>query len=270
MSKKEQQFVETVWEFYERHGRQRLPWRKTQNPYRILVSEIMLQQTQVDRVIPKYTEFLKTFPTVVALARAPLGDVLRAWQGLGYNRRAKMLHNAAQTVVHEYGGRFPKTYNELRTLSGVGSYTAGAVMAFAYQKPIAIIETNIRTVFIHHFFKDVTDVHDNEILKYVERTLPHERVHEWYAALMDYGTYLKKEYGNKNVQSTHYQKQSAFKGSDREIRGIILRTLAQGSQTVRSLQRDIPAEKERLIAQLRALIREGLVVKKASVYSLPS
>lgn len=157
----EKKFVKTVWEHYQRHGRRSLPWRRTKNPYYILVSEIMLQQTQVDRVIPKYTSFLKQF-TVKRLSEASLGDVLREWQGLGYNRRAKLLHQCAIQIGNEYKGKFPKTHAELMKLPGIGHYTAGAIMAFAYNSPVPIIETNIRTVFIHHFFHDATDISDEQ------------------------------------------------------------------------------------------------------------
>ena len=148
-------FKDTVWKYYREHGRSDLPWRKTTDPYRILVSEVMLQQTQVERVIPYYTRFLKKFPTVRALAKAPLSQVLIAWQGLGYNRRAKMLHEAAKEVVRGHGGLFPRTALELEKLPGVGPYTAHAVAAFAYNEDGICIETNIRTAVTHHFFPKV-------------------------------------------------------------------------------------------------------------------
>lgn len=273
MTRKEQKFVDTVWEYYERHGRRSLPWRKTKNPYRILVSEIMLQQTQVDRVLPKYAEFLKQFPTIKSLAEAPLGDVLRAWQGLGYNRRARMLHECAKTVCTERKGKFPRTHAELIKLPGVGHYTAGAVLAFVYNIPTPIIETNVRSVVIHHFFNDDTDVRDSEILKIVESTLDRERVREWYYALMDYGVYIKKEFGNPNSRSKHYAKQSTFKGSDRQIRGAIIRELTVREESRLSLHKKLPFEIDRIDAQLEKLEREGMVQKKkrnTKVYALPS
>lgn len=269
MNRREQQFVKTVWEYYERHGRRSLPWRLTTNPYRILVSEIMLQQTQVDRVIPKYRAFLKAFPTIKKLSVASLGEVLILWQGLGYNRRAKMLHACAQKVVHECRGRFPKTHSELMELPGVGHYTAGAVMAFAYNEAISIIETNIRTVFIHHFFKDAADISDQEIVRSVERTLDRKNPREWYYALMDYGAYLKKEFGNPNVQSKHYAKQSTFKGSDREIRGAIIRLLTTRSATRTELLKSLPFEDIRIDAQVEKLLQEQMLVCRAGKYSLP-
>ncbi len=189
MTKKEKVFAKVVRTYYKQHGRHILPWRKTKNPYRIFVSEIMLQQTQVDRVIPKYKAFLKLFPSLVALADASLGEVLRAWQGLGYNRRAKMLHSCAKEIMESYTGKFPKDQKTLLSLPGIGPYTASAVMAFAYNEPVVLIETNVRTVFIHHFFSDQTDVTDTEILALVDRTLDRKNPREWYYALMDYGSY---------------------------------------------------------------------------------
>lgn len=269
MNKREETFVQAVWDFYAAEGRHTLPWRTTDNPYRILVSEIMLQQTQVDRVIPKYRSFLRAFPTVRVLASASLGDVLREWQGLGYNRRAKMLHAAAGVIVKEHKGRFPQTYEALRSLPGVGPYTAGAISAFAFRIPIPIIETNIRTVFIHHFFRHTDDVQDTDILRLVERTLPTEQVHAWYGALMDYGTYLKKTEGNPNRRSAHYVVQSAFQGSDRHIRGIILKALTQKPSSEKELVALSAVEKERVIGQLGKLLKEGMIVKKRTRYTLP-
>ena len=269
VTKKEQQFVETVWEYYRRHGRLRLPWRRTKNPYRIFVSEIMLQQTQVERVLPKYTAFLKTFPTLTSLASASLGDVLRAWQGLGYNRRAKMLHTCAQTVVHTYGGKFPCTQSELMKLPGIGHYTAGAVMAFAFGESVSIIETNIRTVYIHHFFHDDTDVLDADIQKIIERTLDTTNPREWYYALMDYGAFLKKKIGNQNARSKHYTKQSTFKNSDRQIRGAILRLLSERTYTRKKMHETLPFEIDRIDAQSERLVEEGMIVYMRKKYTLP-
>jgi A/G-specific adenine glycosylase len=269
MTKKEEKFVATVLEHYKNHGRQSLPWRKTRDPYKILVSEIMCQQTQVDRVIPKYKTFLKKFPTLKHLASAPLGDVLREWQGLGYNRRAKMLHECAKTIVKAFKGQTPKTMEELVTLPGIGPYTAGAVVGFAFNTPVPIIETNIRSAILHHFFVDATDVTDREVMVYVERTLPKENAREWYAALMDYGSHLKKMHGNPNSRSKHYTKQSTFRGSDREIRGAILRLLAQKHETRAVLLRELPFEDIRIDAQLEKLEKENLIARTGRMYSLP-
>ena len=146
MSKQIQAFQKEVWNYYKAHGRHDLPWRKTRDPYRILVSEVMLQQTQVPRVLEKYKEFLKAFPSVMALAAAKLSEVLKIWSGLGYNRRGKYLHDAAKIVVADHKGNMKKALAE--PLPGVGSYTRAAVRTFAYNEPHTMIETNIRTVYI--------------------------------------------------------------------------------------------------------------------------
>src|SRR6185312_9536719 len=218
-------FKHTVWKFYRAHGRGHLPWRQTREPYKILVSEIMLQQTQVERVIPKYKSFLKKFPTARALAKATNKDVLLEWQGLGYNRRALALKRAAEAVVSDFGGKFPQTLEELLTLPGVGRATAGDLLAFAFNKPAIVIETNIRTVFIHHFLRDKKNIPDKQILELIEKTLDKKRPREWYYALMDYGAHLKKTLGNNATRSKHYKKQSTFKGSNRELRSHILKLI---------------------------------------------
>lgn len=271
MNQKQQRFIQIVQTFYQEHGRHTLPWRKTKNPYRILVSEIMLQQTQVDRVLPKYRAFLKQFPTVQKLSEASLSEVLIAWQGLGYNRRAKMLHQCAQRVVLEHKGRFPRNFEALKALPGIGPYTAGAVCAFAYNTAVPLIETNVRTVFIHHFFHDDFEVPDTEILRLIAVTIDQTHPRQWYWALMDYGSYLKKTVGNKNTQSKHYTKQSKFQGSDRQIRGALLRLLAskQECSRVKILKILSQFEDIRVDTQLEKLRHEKLIVQKRRSFSLP-
>ncbi len=273
MTKQEQKFVVAVWDFYNTNGRHDLPWRKTENPYWIHVSEAMLQQTQVERVIPKYTAFLKSFPTVQALAEASLGEVLQLWQGLGYNRRAKMLHACAQEIVAVRKGKYPTTFEGLKELPGIGPYTAGAISAFACNTPVAIIETNIRTVYTHHFYNDATDVDDKELARVIERTLDTENPREWYWALMDYGAYLKKEFGSINSQSKHYAKQSKFSGSDRQIRGALVRMLAESKRPVSRiaiLKKLSHLEDIRIDSQLEKLQAEGMVTKTKQSYHLPT
>ena len=182
MTKKEKRFVATVYDFYQQHGRHTLPWRETYDPYHVWISEVMLQQTQVERVIPKYQAFLEIFPDIHTLAGASLSAVLIQWQGLGYNRRAKMLHACANEVVSSFSGKFPDTFNALTQLPGIGPYTAGALLAFAYNTPVPIIETNIRTAYIHHFFSEITEVTDAKILQCIEKTLNKENPREWYWA----------------------------------------------------------------------------------------
>jgi A/G-specific adenine glycosylase len=271
MNKKEKEFIQTVKEFYTRHKRRKLPWRKTRNPYHILVSEIMLQQTQVERVIPKYEAFLRAFPTLEVLANAPLGEVLRLWQGLGYNRRAKMLHECAKVIMHDRKGQTPTIYEELITLPGVGHYTAGAVMAFAYNKAIPIIETNIRSVYLYTFFEYDFEVADSEIMELIERTCDRKNPRTWYYALMDYGAFIKKVYGNPNRRSKHHTKQSTFKGSDREIRGALIRLLTEKMHTHTAFLATLKQFPDlRIDAQLHKLVKEGFVTKRGRMYTLAS
>ncbi len=201
-----------------------MPWRNTQNPYYVLLSEVMLQQTQVDRVIPYFEKFIKEFPTVKALGEASFQEVLACWSGLGYNRRAQWLQEAARIVAEKYGEEVPTQVEELVTLPGIGKNTAAAICVYAYNQPKIFIETNIRTVYIHHFFADhVDDVKDADILELLEKTLYKENPRQWYWALMDYGTFLKKTHGNLSQKSSSYRKQSTFKGSVRQARGAILK-----------------------------------------------
>lgn len=271
-SRKLSAFQRTVLDYYHANGRHQLPWRSRQTAYRVLVSEVMLQQTQVDRVVPKYRAFMKLFPTVHALADAPLGEVLRAWQGLGYNRRAKFLHQCVQVVVVDGAGRFPRTYEGLLALPGIGPYTAAAVMAFAYNEACPLIETNVRTVYIHHFFTETTaPVADQDILTLVTQSLPRAvPPREWYAALMDYGAYLKRTVGNHKEKSAAYVKQQPFQGSRRQVRGAILRALSSAPLTGPMLQRQLVSLDGAAVAsQLAALEAEGLVVRTGRRYQLP-
>jgi A/G-specific adenine glycosylase len=262
-------FQTVVWEYYRQHGRD-LPWRQPEadgsfDSYKILVSELMLQQTQVNRVIPKYQAFIVRFPSFADLAQAPLGDVLRLWSGLGYNRRAKFLWQTAKQVVAMPGGRLPLTSAELTRLPGIGPNTAGAILAYAFNKPVVFIETNIRTVFIHHFFAGQQDISDRQISDLVAATLPDD-ARRWYWALMDYGSYLKQTVGNLSKLSKHYVKQSAFRGSRRQIRGHILRLLGQETQTLASLQKAM--KDERVTGVLNDLVAEGLVEETPTAYRL--
>ena len=220
-------FQETVWTYFAAHRRD-MPWRDEPTPYHVLVSELMLQQTQVVRVLPKFQAFTARFPDIQTLAAAPLSEVLALWSGLGYNRRAKFLHAAAQKIGAEHRGIIPQVESELIALPGVGKNTAGAVLAYAFNKPVAFVETNIRTVFFHHFFVDEDNVDDKDILELVLQTLDREHPRGWYWALMDYGAHLKVTAGSKVSQSKHYVRQSTFEGSRRQLRGEVIRRLLAG------------------------------------------
>lgn len=263
-------FQRRVWRFYRRHGRHDLPWRHTQDPYLIWVSELMLQQTQVSRVRPKYEVFVARFPTVEALATASLGEVLRLWQGLGYNRRAKYLHEAA-CIIQQQGGLLPTTYEAWQTLPGVGDYTATAIMVFAYDAPLPLIETNIRTVFLHEFFPTEVRVNDARVWPYIEASVPRRRAREWFYALMDYGAHLKVAHGNPSRRSTTHKRQAPFLGSSRQIRGTIIRLLAAQPSSQSYLTRQLSEFDPLGVAeQIERLVNEGLVVKEGRKYALPT
>lgn len=264
-------FQQLVWEYYDQHGRHDLPWRLPEpdgsfDPYKILVSELMLQQTQVNRVIPKYGSFLKRFPDVASLANAPLSDVLIAWNGLGYNRRAKFLWQAALKIHHEYDGRFPDNLSQLVSLPGVGKNTAGAILAYTYDQPVVFIETNVRTVYIHHFFEGYDTVPDAAIVEKVAETVPRVHAREWYWALMDYGSYLKRTVGNASRASKSYKKQLAFHGSKRQIRGAVIRLLGQGAKSQQALLEAIADD--RILTVLDELTQEQMIIRRGDEYKL--
>ena len=172
--------------WYRRHGRD-LPWRRTREPYRVLVSEVMLQQTQVSRVIPKYREWLRLYPSLAALAAAPAGDVREAWSPLGYNIRPRRLQTIARTVVRRHGGRLPRTREGLLALKGIGAYTAGAVLSFAFGRDAAILDTNVRRVLSRVWVGDRRRAADRALWELAERLLPRGGAYDFNQALMDLG-----------------------------------------------------------------------------------
>lgn len=266
-------FVARVWRHYEEHGRDDLPWRHTSDPYRVLVSEVMLQQTQVARVASRYEAFIGEFPTVGSLAAAPLDRLLGVWQGLGYNRRALALKRAAGIIVAEHGGVVPATLEGLTALPGVGHATAAQVLAFAFDVGVPFIETNIRSVYLHEFFPCAEDVPDSAIMPLVEATLDAERPREWFWALLDYGAYLKTTGVNPSRRSRHHTRQGRFEGSNRQLRGRILATLAgQASsgvpQDADAIAAVVGFESDRVEAVLEALQSEGFVVPEGRRWRL--
>ena len=252
------QFPELLWQKGRELYRD-MPWRRYTRPYYILVSELMLQQTQVARVVPKFEQFIARFPDEETLANASLADVLVSWQGLGYNRRARFLWQAAQMVVREYDGQFPHDMQGLLRLPGVGNNTAGAIMAYAYNQPSIFIETNIRTVYIHHFFADIDTVTDAEITEKLIATLDHEHPREFYWALMDYGAHLKSQGIKTNNRSKHYKRQSKLEGSVRQVRGRIVTLLTEhGSLTDEELRHLLVAD-ERYRPALAGLVKDEII-----------
>ena len=259
-------FQSLIYSFYHKNKRD-LPWRWIDDPYKILISEVMLQQTQVSRVTTKYKEWLKAFPTVESLAQASLRDVLIVWQGLGYNRRGKYLKEAAEKIVKEFGGRVPDTVEELIKLPGIGQATAAAIVAYAFNKPAVFIETNIRSVYLYFFFKKESHISDKQITELVEKTLDSDNPRDWYYALTDYGNMLKNKEKFKNTQSKHYAKQSKFEGSTRQVRGLILRLLVQRRMVEeKNLIRELKEFTDSPRKILKDLEKEKLITKVEGYY----
>lgn len=260
-------FRKVIWDYYHSHERL-LPWRETQNPYYIVVSELMLQQTQAERVVPKYTAFIKKFSTWQKLANAQLVEVLQIWQGLGYNRRAKLLHALAQTVMREYRGSLPHDYDSLIKLPGIGPATAHAIRAFAFNLTGNYLETNVRSVYLHYFFKDKKNVSDKEILELIAQTFETKNPREWNWALLDYGVYIKKTFGNPNKASKHYVRQSVFKGSNRELRGKIVRLLLKKGMTASIITKELSTSRSVIDTVLEQLVGENLLIKSNNLYTI--
>ncbi len=257
-----QKFRSLVHGFYAESGRD-FPWRKTSDPYRILVSEIMLQQTQTSRVEERYPEFLRAFPTVCDLANARQADVLALWQGMGYYRRARNLHKAAEMVCNEFGGAIPREYESIRLLPGVGDYTAAAVTAFAFNKPAAMIETNIRAVYLYAWHPNRRDVTDKELLSLIERTMDRKRPREWFYGLMDFGVALKRARPRIHERSKHHVKQSRFEGSDRQLAARILKAIvaAESPISMRAIQQALDSDPTRVGCAVERLIHDKLVAR---------
>lgn len=253
---------ETLWRDFA--------WRQTDDPYNIVVSEIMLQQTQTSRVVEKYARWITKFPTFEALAQASQREVLSYWSGLGYNRRGIALHKSAQKVVQEFGGVLPNDPQILKTFPGIGPYTAGAICAFAFNKPTVFIETNIRAVFIQTFFANTEEkIADTTLLSLIEKTLDRTNPRRWYYALMDYGVVVKQVCANPSRKSKHHAKQSKFEGSERQIRGGIIRALAEYPKlTYNELIEVLGRDPVRIERNLQKLCEEKMVHSNGELFWL--
>ncbi len=254
-----QRFNDHIWEYYRKEGRS-FPWRETSDPYRILLSELMLQQTQTSRVLPKYHQFLQNWPDFEAMASSSLPEVLSAWRGLGYNRRALALRTIAQRT-QQYGWTLPNEYGQLLEFPMIGPATAGAIIAFAYGERAVYLETNVRRVLIHQFHPNGQEIKDRMLHRELSELAElQDDCKHWYYALMDYGVYLKTKLVNPNRKSAHYRKQAPFSDSNRQIRGMILVAFTErGNSSLTELYKRLPFPPERVLECLQALEREGFV-----------
>ena len=255
-----------------------LPWRNIDDAYGVLVSEVMLQQTQVARVMNYWQRWMSAFPTVDALAAADTADVLELWQGLGYNRRALALKRACDECSATSGGVLPATADELVKLPGIGPATAAGVVAFAYNRPSVYIETNVRSVFLHHLFPDGEGVSDKQIAPYVADTCPADDARAWYYALLDYGAYLKTQVANPSRRSKHHARQSKFEGSRREKRSFLLKSVLAAPDGVSREDLAValdayeceagrtPVDRALFESILDELVREGFFTEQGQVY----
>lgn len=262
-----QELQHTVWSYYYQNRRS-FVWREIITPYNVFVSEVMLQQTQTYRVESKFQQFMTLFPTFKALAEADQADVICAWQGLGYNRRARSLHQSAQIIMRDYGGILPDDPEVLDLLPGIGPATAASITAFAFNKSTVFIETNIRSVFLHHCFPNQIDISDIQLLPLVAQSVDQQNPREWYYALMDYGVFLKKSLPNPCRKSKHHTKQSPFEGSERQIRGMILKVLLKQQLTFDDICTKINRDPERIKRNLETLCDEKLVRAQNNVFLL--
>ncbi len=258
-------FQTKIYTYYYQCGRT-FVWRETKDPYHILLSEIMLQQTQTSRVTKYYNNFIKAYPHLSDLAAAPQSKVLQLWQGLGYNRRALNLHKAVQQINSQFDGLVPEKKDDLVSLPGIGDATAGAILCYAFNTPTAFIETNIRTVYIHEFFPSNTTVSDNEILPLVEQTLDRINPREWFYALTDYGVFLKSTIGNISTRSKLYTKQSKFEGSNRQKRSRILKALLTTSLSLEQISSITGISSDEISKPIKELENELFIKKEKGKY----
>ncbi|EKE40297.1 hypothetical protein ENUP19_0304G0045 [Entamoeba nuttalli] len=253
------QMHEKILKFYEKEGR-KLPWRETTDKYKILVSEVMLQQTQVTRVIEKYKSWLIRFPTIQDLAKANLADVLEEWNGLGFNSRGKRLRDLAIEVCERYNGIIPSSVDKLLNLPGIGPYTANAVLIFSENQDIATVDANIRRILIHELSLD-EKTPENILFAYANKCLPLGRSRDWHNALMDYGALVAT---GKKTGITAKSKQSKFEGSRRSYRAELLRRIRKnnGSLSIENCEEVIKGTKYTLEEIIEGLEKDGIVHKE--------
>jgi A/G-specific adenine glycosylase len=260
-------FQDFIYSFYKRNKRS-FPFRENITPYKVVVSEIMLQQTQTNRVSEKFLEFIEKFPDFKSLASASIDELLSVWQGLGYNRRALALKAIAQKVVNDYDGKIPKDLKSLEALPQIGHNTASSILTFAYNLPTYFIETNIRRVYIYFFFPGRSNIDDKEIMDIVKVSVDEENPREWYYALMDFGVMLKKTHPELNKKSAHYRKQPKFDGSIRQVRGKILKLLLKTPLTTKEITDKLKYDEQKIVKIINTLLKEGFIQKEEDFFSI--
>lgn len=255
-------FRKIIYNYFKQYGRN-FPFRNVINPYYVLISEIMLQQTQTNRVSQKFLEFIKKYPDFYSLANASNENILKIWQGLGYNRRALALKIIAKKVIEEYNDILPDSIDVLKTFPQIGNNTASSIVTFAYNKPTYFIETNIRRVYIYFFFPNKLKIDDKDIMEILKNTIDINNPRKWYYALMDYGVMLKKSHPELHKRSKHYKKQSKFKGSNRQIRGLIIKRLLEEKKMIKEeLIKILGFSEKRTINIIKQLEDEGFLIIK--------
>lgn len=262
-------FKTLILTFYSEHGRP-FSWRETSDPYQVLVSEVMLQQTQTGRVVPKYEAFLSKWPDFSSLAEASTEELLSVWKGLGYNRRALNLRKSAR-MTQTWDWTIPNDKALIESLPGVGKATSSAIRSFCFGEKSVYLETNIRRVLLTSFYPEVEEVKDKDLeLLLYELSLINEDMKSWYYALMDYGVLLKTIFPNANRRSAHYTKQKKFENSNRQIRGQLIHLLTDTGSKELSVIYDLLShfEDERILNSLEQLTKEGFVQEKEGVYGL--
>ena len=248
-------FQKKVMNWWAENARD-LPWRRDPSPYNVLVSEIMLQQTQVSRVVLKFDEFMKEFQTIESLAKTNIKHLLKVWSGLGYNRRAIWLKEAAKQIVER--GEFPQSVKELQELKGIGPYTSRSVLIFAFNKDLAAVDTNIRRILIASGFADET-MSDRQLQPIAETVLLRGRSRDWHNALMDYGSLVLT---SSKTNISPVTKQSCYEGSSRQVRGAVIRALTASDEIeLENLMGllDCEANETELIKIINKLVSDGMV-----------
>lgn len=265
-----------------------LPWRTSRDPWLVLVSEVMSQQTQIERVVPKWLDFVDRFPTPVALAGAPVGDVISLWVGLGYNRRARMLHECASMIVERHGGTVPESLDDLVGLPGIGPYTARAVLAFAFERDVAVVDTNVGRILARLTGQVLTGRSAQEL---ADQMVPDGQGWEWNRAVLDFGASVCTKatpacgscplhehccwravgddpaVGSAGVSTP----QSKFAGSDRQGRGRLVRALTKGPLLVDDVADVLgwPDDADRVERVLAGLAKDGMAIRDGPLLRLP-